>query len=216
MASMISRRGAWLMCAGVLALIVLGLWAWRSESGVRRLPDPAPGFDRTHSAFTPTSVRSFERFPLYWVGPAFEQIPLTQISAGGGSSQAPDASALARGPIMFIYSNLRDCRLLGDAGVACNRGSRLIVETLILCDRSVDAPARHRLRLRGVPAALFGGGHLELYTGRVSLRIYADSDRRALRLARKLRPANQLGAKTPRLPPPSAANPQARGLPCRS
>jgi hypothetical protein len=213
---MIARRGAWLVSAGVLALIVLGLWAWRSQPGARRLPDPAPGFDQAHSAFTPTSVRAFERFALYWVGPAFEGIPLKQISAGGSPSRDPDPSVLARGPIMFIHSNQRDCRLLEDAGVWCDRGVRLIVDTLILCKSSVSTLPRPRLRLRGVPAAVYGGGHLELYTGRVAIRIYADSDRRALRLARALRPANRLGTDSRRLPPPSAANPQTRGLRCRS
>jgi hypothetical protein len=211
-----ARRGAALAIVAVLALASLGLWAWRGRSGSHALPDPPPGFDRAQSAFSPASVRGFERFPVYWVGRAFEGVPLKQILAGSGSPGTPEPAALARGPITFTYSDERDCRTVGDEGVRCAQGTDFLVETVILCRRSTRAAVPRQARMRGVPAALWGDGLLELFSGRVSIRIYTDDEGRATRLARALRAVNRPAAPAGRLPGSEPGEPRVPGVACRS
>jgi hypothetical protein len=63
------------LIVAVASLVTVALVASTQGQATDRLED----FDFAHSALTPDTARSFESFPLYWLGTKFGNLPLTRI-----------------------------------------------------------------------------------------------------------------------------------------
>jgi hypothetical protein len=130
-----------------------------------------------------TASKRFDRYELYYLGRSFAGLPLTDAGAGE-----------------FIYG---DCDPGDDEGCA----PPIEIQNYSACERNLSSYTgqgsgpEKRLRVRGVPAAVFeDGGRIEVYTGRTTVVIF--SDEATLRAAEALRPIRGKGP-TVKLPPPA-------------
>lgn len=208
-------RLAVLSIAGVAALAVVGWWAWRADTQPRRLPDRPAGFNRASSDLDPRTVRGFDSFPLYWAGTSADGIPLNVIDAGSAMGRARHRDAGFGGPVTFIYSDRHDCSVVPRSPevVTCE-GTQIVISTQVMCRaRAIVLDAARPTRVRGTRATRWGRV-LDVYTGRVTVRIEADTVARARRLAQALRKANGPDTSGARLPPPAAGHPLERGVQC--
>ncbi len=184
-------RRLWLLA--LVPLLAAGCSFSRDE-----LVPPGEGFDTAHSTFTPETLRSFDEFPLYWLGEKFEQWELvTILGPYPGSRQ-----------IYLVYGR---CRLSGGDEPRCSPPVSIQIQPL--CDH-LDAVAHHgawkKFRIRGAP--LGGRPHVRvLFTDRVQIKVVANSGAdpdRGERVFEALRSANavgpQVGPGDP-LPPASLA-----------
>lgn len=127
------------------------------------------------------SARAFNRYTVYWAGRTVDGVPLT------AADNLYDFNTSA-GFAMYYG----DCASRGTFHAS---GCTLPVKitTLLYQPHSYISLGPHRLvRLRGVPAAIYGGGdEIEIYTDRQAIDITADSPGRALAAAAALRPFNR-------------------------
>jgi hypothetical protein len=193
--------------AGLLALVIAGGALALSHSGDR-------------SAEAAGKVTRFRPFPLYWLGREFAGFPL----AGFFRIQLPSSMAqLAAGErngsnvAAVIYGT---CRAESDSGCS----PPLAIQVATACTRNYSlfaanpagmGPPIVHTRVRGVPA-IWVAGHLELYTGTITIDI--DGDRPLiLRAAAALGPANraarELAEAGGHLPPPAPGH-LAGTVPC--
>jgi hypothetical protein len=129
----------------------------------------------------------------YWVGQEFEGLPLTAILRPPGA--------------VFFYGEC-DREPGPEEDYGCN--SPLRIETRPIAGGPADWTDLlcRRVNVRGVSGAFFGNEpgfdlFLELYSGEQTIYIVADSEARALRAARALRPVDADRASTEDLPPPA-------------
>ena len=123
----------------------------------------------------------------YFVGEPFEELPLTAIVGD------PE-------PLTFIYG---DCEPAGDDGGCApplevqiwpiERRPPGIISSMVAC---------RKVTVRGAPGAFFSGD-LDLYVGKQTVVIFADSAKRALRAAEALRPVDADRATGEDLPAPA-------------
>lgn len=166
---------------------------------------PASGQARSH--FKPC-VRSGRPVPFatYWLGTSFEALPLTSrsysCSAGGGEPTRMNEMS-------YVYGDCQPDPRQDEP--SCS--PPLEVQTFPACDRNLSlyglggglSIGAHRLRLRGVPAiSVVEDSRLELFTGDVTVVIFADSRAQARRAAAVLEraPADRAVASAETLPPP--------------
>jgi hypothetical protein len=143
--------------------------------------------DRPSHSYRCPAGGSPPAFAHYWLGPSFENLPLTarRFRCGGAYK---DGSAVVRiNSFGVLYGNCDP----SDGGCALP----LEIQTWPACDRSFADydflpglfPRPPIGRLRGVPSARFEGGtRLELYTGDVTVVVFADARGRAARAAAAL------------------------------
>jgi hypothetical protein len=148
-----------------------------------------PQFDVEHSAFTPTSVRGFNDFPVFSLGDSFESLPMTAILRRDQEERRPDGTRSVRDYVSFVYGDCdpggQGCAPPFEVQVwpACARSS----SEYTLTPDGDPLPAEH-LTLRGVPAAFFEAGQrLELYSGSVTIVIFGSERTELLRAALALR-----------------------------
>jgi hypothetical protein len=129
----------------------------------------------------------------YWVGQEFEGLPLTAIN---------------KPPSVIVHYG--ECEYEGseEEDYGCN--SPLRIETRPIAGGPADwtSLSCRRVTVRGVAGAFFGNEPgfdlwLELYSDEQTISIVADSEARALRAARALRPVDAERASTEDLPPPA-------------
>jgi hypothetical protein len=151
------------------------------------------------------AVRTFAEFPLYALGDAFEGFRLRRVDHFARTQASPGEESLPLPEyVRFIYG-------------ACEPqpcGLPLEVQVWPACVRNLSSysfdpkkviPIPHvREQLRGVPAAFFAEGRLELYTGRVTVVMFSSDEERLYRAAHSLRGMNRAIDQSDRLPPPAA------------
>jgi hypothetical protein len=142
--------------------------------------------DRPSHAYRCPTSGSPPAFAHYWVGSSFENLPLTDRLFRCGGAYRSDA-VVRTNSFSVLYG---DCDA-SDGGCALP----LEIQTWPACDRSFADydflpglfPRPPIGRLRGVPSARFEGGtRLELYTGEVTVVVFADAPGRATRAAAAL------------------------------
>jgi hypothetical protein len=174
--------------------------AW--EPGVGRGTDPGPGCGATTRAATHdvdiAPLRSFGRFPLYWLGPEFGNLLLSVIFGNDplyvdcGSYRASDC------PERIDVQNASICNR-HPFSYGAGRGGG---ET----DDALDSGtlARHRFAYRGAVAAAYpSSGGWDVYTGATTVTVFGvgGAPRDIRPVIRALRPVR--GAAVDRLPSPS-------------
>jgi hypothetical protein len=166
------------------------------------------------------STTRFRVFPLYWVGEEFEHLPLSQFER---LERPPSLAQLSLGlhagtnDVVLIYGS---CEASSDGG--CATPLEITISPACTTNFSLyrfgppgAGPPLPPVQVEGVPA-VWPAGHLELYTGTITIDIYGE---RAvvLRAAAALRPANRLARALVRrgvhLPPPAPGHLEGR-IPC--
>jgi hypothetical protein len=138
--------------------------------------------------FTAEEARQFAGFPLHDLGPRFETLPLVKIHRVDASAQPYEP--VREDDVTFIYGR---CKAQQDTGCL----PPLQVQVWNACERnegSYGISPDERLRVRGVDAAFFDQGmRLELYTGRVTIVLFAPPGSQELltRAAKQLKPVGQ-------------------------
>jgi hypothetical protein len=125
-------------------------------------------------------ARAFDQYPLYWVGPRFEQWKLTHADIGQGSISS------------FIYGTC-------DPGPDGGCPPPLDIQIQPLCshlDVAASNPAWRRGRIRGAPLGKNPDGAPIVFTDRVQVKVYRGAGSNpglAMRALRLLRSANHVG-----------------------
>ncbi len=190
-------RRAGLLAACLVALVVAVAVYARSRSD-----------ERTATAARATAT--FGAFPLYWVGKGFGGLPLTSFFRFRQPSSMGQLAAGQHNGTNVAGVAYGSCDAEPDSGCA----PPLEIQVATACTRNYSlfaanppgtGPPIVHTRVRGVPA-IWVAGHLELYTGTVTIEI--DGARAlVLRAAAALRPANararRIGRTDGRLPPPA-------------
>lgn len=130
---------------------------------------------------------AYVNFPYYWAGPSFEGKSVV------ARIRRCDRPYPGEGGRANFFSYIYGCEI-ELPGADCNP---VEVQTWPGCERTLsndgygDRSSYDRIQVRGVPAAIdkFGFGELELYTGEVTVVIFANRRGQALRFARTLRSA---------------------------
>lgn len=196
----------------IAALVIVGLAATAQGR------DPDPRFEFAFSDFTPQTVRAFPDFPLYSVGEEFGGLPATRINRLLGKPRLSDVAESGidlpdnrTNYVEFIYGT---CDPGGSEG-GC--APPLTIQVSPACDRTLQdyfyntpdgGPSRpyELITVRGVPAAKFDD-MLEIYSGRVTIVVFGDTEELRLQAANGLSSANsRAGDVAPGapLPPPVA------------
>lgn len=162
--------------------------------------------------FSRDDVAQFAEFELYWLGDSFAGWDLNRIQREKRDLPPDVAEQIERqgqvpaGPdyVSTIYGTCDTSQGEGRCAPplqiqvwdACNRNLSMYPDDMHL----------RELTVRGVPAATFGRGRLELYTGAVTVVIFAPNEEMAMRAADTLRPANGLARQESNddLPTPAA------------
>ncbi len=160
-------------------------------------------FNTANSSFTPTMIRRFGDFPLYWVGTSFDGLPLTFIDGPDG----PDHL------VTFTYGS---CTPTGTDPASC--GSPLEIQIQPICtylDVVASNPVWKHRRVRGARVGTIDHAPV-LFASRVQVKVYSDSTRYGLRVMRALRSANRIAPVVrPREPIPAASDAELdRSQPC--
>jgi hypothetical protein len=143
--------------------------------------------DRPSHSYRCPARGSPPAFAHYWLGPSFENLPLTDRRFRCGGAYKDGSAVVRTNTSEVLYG---DCDP-SDGGCALP----LEIQTSPACDRSFADydflpglfPRPPIGRLRGVPSARFEGGtRLELYTGDVTVVVFADAPGRAARAAAAL------------------------------
>jgi hypothetical protein len=153
---------------------------------------------------------AFREFPLYGLGPAFEGIPVVgflRVQLPSSMAQLSAGERNGSNVAALIYGT---CHAEPDSGCA----PPLAVQVATACTRNLSlfamnpagtGPPIVHTRVRGVPA-IWVAGHLELYTGTVTIEIDG-AHALVLRAAAALMPANAraraIARADGRLPPPA-------------
>ena len=139
---------------------------------------PAPPISASYLA----AARAFNKFTVYWAGRSVDGVPLTA----------------ADNLYNFVNSSVGFAMYYGDCesrGAFRTAGCTLplkITTSIYVPHSNVPLGPQQNVRLRGVPAVIFGGGDdIEIYTDRQSIDIVADSPQRALAAVDALEPFNR-------------------------
>jgi hypothetical protein len=156
----------------VAALIVASAHSLLARAASDRAEAPLV---RSRGNISPAELRSFDRFPLLYLGHRFEGMPLVAVHR---VDAAPHHGELIReDDVTFIYGACAPAH-----GNPCM--PPLQVQLWNACERHAGSYAvepEWRGRIRGVQAAAFDGGtRLELYAGRVTVVLFVSAGRRLL------------------------------------
>lgn len=170
----------------VFALLVAGLAAAAayavSSAGTQRAELEAD------SDLTLAEVNTFTDFALYYPGESFAGMPLTNIN------RAKYHSPEAPGPADYVAFTYGGCIPASDTGCPFP----LEVQVWAACARNpsmytfgFQPNAGEATKVRGAAAAFFeDGGRLEVYSGDVTIVLFADEQAQLLNAAEQLVPAN--------------------------
>lgn len=127
-------------------------------------------------------ARAFKKFTVYWAGRSVDGVPLTA----------------ADNLYNFVSTSVGFAMYYGDCegrGTLHAGGCTLPLKiTTVIYEAHSNASLgiQHNVRLRSVPAVVFGGGDdIEIYTDRQAIDIVADSPHRALAAVAALEPFNR-------------------------
>jgi hypothetical protein len=157
-----------------------------------------------------SAARQFKPFALYYAGPSFEELPLTN---GGGD----DVEDSPRGPISFVYGT---CEPEPGAETSCAPPAS--IQNFPICKENLSryrGRARPRmLSLRGAPVAVFSDGSgafekVEVFAGRTTVALWVDDVETAKRMIGELEPINGR-RRGRRLPPPPRGAVEGRRPAC--
>jgi hypothetical protein len=139
------------------------------------------------------AAKQFERFPLYWLGHAAAGLPLASIESP--NDYDPESG------FAVIYG---DCEIEpGDESCTAPLEVNTTTEAAPPLSAYAGEGAPERRTMRGVPTIIYQEGKsAELFTGRARVGVYADSPARLAQAIRLLRPINDRGRQSAKLPPP--------------
>ncbi|HEV7942660.1 MAG TPA: hypothetical protein VGP17_07650 [Solirubrobacteraceae bacterium] len=167
---------------GALAIVLAVVLAGCGDAQPRRI-----------GAAELAGAQTFPYYTLYWVGPSFEQHPIT--AADGVEAYKPNTGD-------SVYYG--DC--LPGNGALGSKGCLLplkVTTSIYALHTNVELGSQRNTIIRGVPAAIFEEGRaIELYTSRLVIDLYASTPARAHAAAQLLRPLNTAGSSTVPLPAP--------------
>jgi hypothetical protein len=176
-------RSAAALAAGLIALAA-GLLA-----GGCSATQPAPIAVRELA-----EAQTFPYYPIYWVGQRFGSYGL--VAADGRKSYSA-----TYGDSVY-YGNCISGKSSALNGSGCVLPLQ-VTTALYQPHSNVALGSQRNMLLRGVPAIVYDGGHsIELYSGRLSINLFADDLAEALSAAQSLQPLNAPGSATGALPPP--------------
>lgn len=163
-----------------------------SPSGSRIAPLP---FDIAGSDLDMAAAAAFTDFRLLAPGAEVDGLTLRAITRQEYEDTVV-AGVRSPGKVNFVNFVYGDCVAQDDTGCM----PPLQVQVWPACDRTrsdyttgpaMEALPRTDVNLRGVPGAWFEDGRLEVYTGDITIVIFADSPNRALTAAEGLRDLNR-------------------------
>ncbi len=133
----------------------------------------------TPGNFTLVQARRFAAFPLSYAGDRVDGLALVAVLRRNDTANY----------VSFVYG---DCTT-GDVEQSCAPPAE--IQVWPTSARNVDAykvgapeaPVPQRTVIRGLPAALIGTGHLEIYAARATVVVFAGSRERVLVVAAALR-----------------------------
>jgi hypothetical protein len=139
---------------------------------------PAPPISASYLA----AARAFNKFTVYWAGRTVDGVPLTAADNLYNFINASVGFAMYYG----------DCESRGSFRTAGCTLPMKITTSIYVPHSNVPLGPQQNVRLRGVPAVIFGGGNdIEIYTDRMDIDIAADSPARAMAAARALESFNR-------------------------
>jgi hypothetical protein len=155
----------------VIGLVLAGITV--SAAGCTR--GETEGFDKEQSDYTPTTIRQFDRFPLYWTGTSFGPYKLHTITESFGF-------------VTFTYGT---CTPTGGDEPSCSPPVEIQVEPICLHLSYVLRNGRWRTRsARGVPVAALSGPIL--LTRRAAIKVDARTYDMAVKVFDALRSTNDV------------------------
>jgi hypothetical protein len=138
-------------------------------------------------------VQTFPYYRVYWVGPTFQGFHLSATDGIRGYNASVGTSV--------YYGDCVHYKGIFGGG-SCLLPLQVTTVIYRLHSNSTLGPQRN-LVVRGVPAVVYDEGRsIEVYTGRVSVDIFADDYAHAIAAAHLLLPVNAPGSATGDLPPP--------------
>jgi hypothetical protein len=145
------------------------------------------------SATELAEAQTFPYYKIYWVGPRFDGHALA--AADGLNGYIPTI-----GDSVYYGDCVQSKGIFG--GGSCQLP--LQITTVIYRLHSNRAlGAQRNLLVRGVPATLYDEGRsIEVYTGRVAIDVFSDTEAHALQAIDELLPLNAPGRASGPLPPP--------------
>jgi hypothetical protein len=126
-------------------------------------------------------ARAFKKFTVYWAGRLVDGVPLTAADNLYNFNSSV-------GYAMYYG----DCEGRGTFHTAGCTLPLKITTVIYEAHSNASLGIQHNVRLRSVPAVIFGGGDdIEIYTDRQAIDIVADSPHRALAAVAALEPFNR-------------------------
>jgi hypothetical protein len=150
--------------------------------------DQSAPFNADGSNLSPAALAAFDAFPVVGLGKEFQGQPLTALLRRTGSTD-PTHDRASWNFVSHIYG---DCKASADTG--CQPPYEVQTWTACLRNESLyrdDVVKDTRQTLFGdAPVLEFPDGHVEVYSGTVTVAIFAPSADLALKAAESLVPAN--------------------------
>jgi hypothetical protein len=167
-------------------LLATGLGAAAVAACGAAQDEPAP----RGSQLTLEQARSFEEFPLVYAGERVDGLPLVAIVRRNDTAEY----------VSFVYGDCRPSSVDGGcappAEIQVWPGSRRNLGSYDAAGPATPVP--ERATIRGSPAALLDAGtRLELYTGRATVVVFADSKERVRAIADALRCVSETAPAAP-------------------
>jgi len=139
-------------------------------------------------------AQTFPYYRIYWAGSRFQGLPLSAADGlKGYDSEIGDS---------VYYGDCVSGHGVFGGGGSCTLPLQVTTVVYRLHSNAPLGPQRNTL-IRGVPATVYDEGRsIELYSGRLSIDIFADTFARGYAAALRLRPLNASGSASGPLPPP--------------
>jgi len=139
-------------------------------------------------------AQTFPYFRIYWAGARFQGLPLSAADGlKGYDSEIGDS---------VYYGDCVTGQGVFGGGGSCTLPLQVTTVIYRIHSNAPLGPQRNTL-IRGVPATVYDEGRsIELYSGRLSIDIFADSFARGYAAALRLRPLNASGSASGPLPLP--------------
>jgi len=168
-------------------LLATGLGAAAVAACGAAQDEPAP----RGSQLTLEQARSFEEFPLVYAGERVDGLPLVAIVRRNDTAEY----------VSFVYGDCRPSSVDGGcappAEIQVWPGNRRSLGSYDAAGPVTPVP--ERATIRGSPAAFLDAGtRLELYTGRATVVVFADSTERVRTIADALRCVSETAPAAPR------------------
>ncbi len=138
-------------------------------------------------------AQTFPYFRVYWAGPSFEG---SRLTAADGLRNYMERI----GDSVYYGDCVKSKGIFG--GGSCQLPLQV---TTVIYHWHSNGPLgpQHNIVVRGVPATVYDEGRsIEVYTGRVAVDIFSDTEADALAATRRLLPINAAGSASEPLPPP--------------